>query len=193
VNFPTNPVAIGDTREVLDVGLRWLYETEQRPGAMDHHHGTRSPVVAGMRIFTFTPVGYAGLPVIVYDVARPVFDDSNGMLINPLGGHDERVWLISVINDLGRKTAISWNGDGITGSIGLGEPAHPTLRAAISLYAQGCPTRKCPMRRSTLCSKHQWFTPGNAQMRYPKWPDLLDPGPRPELVDAYVAGWKVAG
>jgi len=167
--FPLDDTTRLQVEAVLAVGLSWMLDTVQVAGALDQHHGVYSPVVAAARIYNFVPVGARRRPVIVYNVAYPVYAHGPlGELINPLAGDEECDWMISILADLGVKAAECWNGMGKTGSIGLAEPAHPSLIAAVDLYMAGCP--ECAPVRNVFCKAHNWFTAGQEKMTFPLWP-----------------------
>ena len=163
------------TRDMLRAGLMWLYETAQPEGALDQHHGHSRAV--GERVYTFVPRGYLNLPVVVVDVRHPEWvhmGDGHSTLANPLDYPGELRRLGEVLADLGRPVASQWNGKGDSGSLGLADPAHPSLVAAVNRYRDGCPIHRTVFCGGWQASKGEedctWFRDGQALMVPPCWP-----------------------
>lgn len=161
-------LAIAERRSaVLRAGLTWLYETEQPAEAIDQHHGAYSPAVDG-RICRFIPVGWQQHPVVVVDVAHPVYDGHE--VTNPLGGPAEVAEVVDALAELGRRHLETWNGveGSITASISLVDAAHPSLVAAVHRYFASCPEHG-----SVFCgTQHDctWFRDGKRLIVPPSWP-----------------------
>ncbi|MGQ4340356.1 hypothetical protein ACN6LF_005225 [[Kitasatospora] papulosa] len=163
---PTPPVpgqldlkehTVTDLDTVLTAGLRWLYETEQPADAWDQHHGVSLPLPADNRTYSFCPAGYRSLTVVVVNVAKVDWIDNGPNDLktpaNPLKVDE----LDSLADDLrahGFEVNDMWNGHpGITGSVGLARPAHPSLLAAVDRYRAGCLAHP---QRSVFCDCDAW-------------------------------------
>jgi hypothetical protein len=142
---------------ILAAGIRWLYGTEQPDGAIQQHHGISLPDVPANRLYAFAPSGADALPVVVTQVARPVY--AHGEIVNGIGLHE--------LNDIRAELAVldvevstTWNGHpGINGSLGLTVKAHPSLLAAVARYRAGCPKHTGPLCSWDGCD---WFGKGDA-------------------------------
>ena len=151
----------------LEIGLRWLYRTEQPAGAVLQHHGMPLPAT-GNRKLRFCPAGANGRPVVVINVVNVEWGDPGQGPANPLAAGELEA-LAAAIAHTGTPVAQTWNGHpGITGSVGLAHRAHPTLRAAVDRYRAGC-----PQHHTVFCSRQgcSWYRDGNAKARYPR--DLI--------------------
>ncbi len=166
-----------DFRAALAAGLAWIYETEQPDDAIPAIHGYSTQVAD--RILRFIGAGYEGRPVVVVDVAEPVYahPGPSADLLNPLGGAAEMDALAAAIRAAGREVGHWWNGMGTTGSVGLATPAHPSLLAGLRRYSAQCPTH-----RSVFCSANgcTWLRDGLRRTAQPAWPT-----PQPEGVDSH--------
>ncbi|MFC8862686.1 hypothetical protein [[Kitasatospora] papulosa] len=159
-----------DLDTVLTAGLRWLYETEQPADAWDQHHGVSLPLPADNRTYSFCPAGYRSLTVVVVNVAKVDWIDNGPNDLktpaNPLKVDE----LDSLADDLrahGFEVNDMWNGHpGITGSVGLARPAHPSLLAAVDRYRAGCLAHP---QRSVFCDCDAWRAGFNRIVR----PELL--------------------
>jgi hypothetical protein len=151
---------------VLAAGLRWLYETEQPEGALLTHHG-EGMKGEGNRRFYFIPEGADGPPVVAVEVAEIVYrmdDEGDKVPANPLEP-DELTDLASALAALGVEVARTWNGHpATTGSLGLVQPAHSSLLAAVNLYRAGCPTHP---HKSVFCGCG-WYPEGHAKVVTPR-------------------------
>ena len=137
---------------VLTTGLNWLYDTVQPDDAHTSHHGIVLGLLAANRIYGFCPTGAKNLPVVVVDVAKPEHRDYLPPA-NPLAP-DELSDLAQELERRGFTVRTTWNGHpGITGSVGLTRPAHPTLVAAVQRYHRGCTVHP---KRSVFCDCEAW-------------------------------------
>ncbi|MBO0885210.1 MAG: hypothetical protein J2P17_33755 [Mycobacterium sp.] len=141
----------------LVAGLRWLFDTEQPAGAVLQHHGLSLPGVANRR-FNFCPAGWEGHAIVTVDVvdAEWKFTSRHEIPTNSLrpGELDD---LTVLLNELGVDVLHTWNGHpGITGSLALGRPAHPSLLAAVNRYLAGCLTHP---DQGVFC-KCGWYAKG---------------------------------
>ncbi|MER7707174.1 hypothetical protein ABTX81_30275 [Kitasatospora sp. NPDC097605] len=173
--MPTSPTSAPDLAEpgtgpgrhpahhLLTAGLAWLYDTEQPDGAILQHHGAHLGT-HGNRRYSVTPTGAVDLPVLVVDIADPDFDFQRQAPRNVLAPGELAV-LAAALTRLGAEVRTTWNGTGITGSVGLRRPAHPTLVAAVDRYRARCPTH-----HSVFCGREQactWYATGNALITRP--------------------------
>lgn len=139
---------------VLDLGLHWLYETVQPDDAHQQHHG-ESLATEGNRIYRFIPSGARKLPVVVVDVAKVEWTgpDHDRYPADPLGP-SELDALAGELRRRGLPVDATWNGHpGITGSVGLARPAHPSQVAAVERYIRGCLDHP---KRSVFCDCEAW-------------------------------------
>jgi hypothetical protein len=143
--------------DALTAGLHWLFETEQPDNAWMQHHGQQIRIT-GNRYLTFTPTGASNLPVIVINVARPVWTTApQGDMFpgNPLAP-DELPRLAAELEQRGHAIHSTWNGfPAHSGSVGLARPAHPSQVAAVDRYRRGC--QEHPVR-SVFCECSSWRT-----------------------------------
>lgn len=157
------PEAPTTTNErVLAAGLRWLFEVEQPEDALLQHHGERMKG-EGNRTFDFIPTGADRMPVVVVNVAEISYRmNGQGYEVpaNPLEPN-ELTDLTTTLAALGVEVTRTWNGHpAITGSLGLAQPAHPSLLAAVKRYLAGCLTHP---ERSVFCPCG-WYPEGNAKI-----------------------------
>ncbi|MFE3657237.1 hypothetical protein [Streptomyces sp. NPDC059165] len=141
---------------VLTAGLCWLYETEQPADAHAQHHGEML-AADGNRTYSFVPVGARKLPVVVVDVARVEWIDNGPNELktpaNPLEPGELEA-LAAELERRGFPVDGTWNGHpGITGSVGLRRPAHPSQVAAVERYHRGCQDHPA---RSVFCDCEVW-------------------------------------
>lgn len=141
---------------VLDTGLGWLYDTAQPDDARTDHHGIVLHLPDANRWYGFSPTGANHLPVVSVDVAKVEHKlDADGDYIpaNPLEP-DELAALAAELEQRGHKVDSTWNGHpGVSGSVGLVRPAHPTLVAAVDRYRRGCTVHP---ERSVFCDCEAW-------------------------------------
>jgi hypothetical protein len=165
------------TRAVLAAGLAWLYDTVQPDDALLQANGGPACRV-GDRRYSFTPVGFDGGPVLVIDVAKPVYDYTRNSprLTNPLGGPAEMDAHADLLTELGYPPVTSWNGQSVseTGSFLLPGRAHPSLTAATERYRAGCPkhdTVFCGWQGRTADERAcTWYRDHYARVVQPTWP-----------------------
>jgi hypothetical protein len=140
----------------LTLGLRWLYETVQPDDARAQHHGEML-AADGNRTYRFIPVGACDLPVVAVDVTKVEWVDVDPITRKPANGLEpgELAALADELRRRGYEVRDTWNGaaGGITGSIGLARPAHPSQVAAVERYHRGCPDHP---RRSVFCDCEAW-------------------------------------
>ncbi|WP_070014504.1 hypothetical protein [Streptomyces nanshensis] len=148
--------------EALDVGLTWLYGTEQPAGAYVTHHGI---VVHAddNRHYSFSPSGAENLPVVVVNVTHVEYGDNlNDPPKTPLDP-GELETLADELAARGHTVRETWNGHpGISGSVGLADEAHPTLRAAVETYRKGCPAHP---REGVFCACPEWRAASDRAIR----------------------------
>lgn len=150
---------------ILDTGLQWLYETVQPDDAHQQHHGITISHPEANRIYGFCPTGAMNLPVVFVDVAKPEYRDHLPPA-NPLEP-DELATLAAELERRGFAMRTTWNGHpGITGSVGLVRPAHPSLVAAVDRYRRGCTVHP---QRSVFCDCEHWTAEGR-RIVHPKRP-----------------------
>lgn len=142
--------------DVLDAGLRWMFETEQPDDAHAQHHGAML-AADGNRTYRFIPVGARKRPVIVVDVAKVEWIDNGPNDLktpaNPLEPGELEA-LASELTARGYTVETTWNGHpGISGSVGLLTPAHPSQVAAVERYLAGCVEHT---DRSVFCDCEAW-------------------------------------
>lgn len=115
----------------LVVGLRWLYDTEQPSAAIVDHRGRRLQS-AGDRTVRFTPVGWQGRAVVVLIPTT----NAHGRVRPVTTGELEA--FADAVRDMGEDVVSTWSG-ALRGFVALARPAHPSLRAAVQRYEDGCP------------------------------------------------------
>lgn len=164
-----------DTVAVLAAGLDWIYHVEQPDGAIPCHHGYGTRL--GDRRIRFVGQGYRGLPVVVVDVAEPVYEGPphRRRLTNPLDGYAEAERFSAAIIGLGYDVESRWNWMGETGSLGLTRPAHPSLLAGLARYTAQCPTHRTVFCGGWMAPREDqkdctWLRDGAALVIEPTWP-----------------------
>ncbi|EFG78444.1 hypothetical protein HMPREF0591_1651 [Mycobacterium parascrofulaceum ATCC BAA-614] len=168
---PARPVL----ETALRAGLRWLYATEQPADALVERRGAK--IATADRALRFVPVSGDGNPLIVVDLLTVHWGvGASSPPLNALPPNELPV-LASELARLGIPIcALHYHG--ITGTISLDAPVHPSLQAAVLCYDRGCPwhhTQVCeaPIRDGGMaCS---WHTDGH---RRAIWP-TLQPSPPP--------------
>ena len=146
---------------ILDTGLGWLYDTVHPDDAHVTHHGIVIRHPAANRIYGFIPKSALNRPVVVVDVAKVEWIDNGPNDLktpaNPLEP-DEMKALAVELERRGFLVQGLWNGHpGITGSVGLDRPAHPTLLTAVQRYHHGCVIHP---KRSVFCDCEHWRAEG---------------------------------
>lgn len=140
---------------VLDTGLRWLFDTVQPDDAHQHHLGISINLPAANRVYGFYPSEAArggGQSVVTVDVGK-VERDEDLTPLNPLGV-DELASLAANLEARGLDLRQTWNGHpGVTGSVGLARPPHPTLVAAVQRYRRGCTEHP---KKAVFCDCQAW-------------------------------------
>lgn len=141
---------------VLDVGLGWLFDTVQPDDAHQHHLGIALGLPEYNRTYGFCPDGAEHLPVVVVSVAKP------RLLPGRLQQHPltplELADLAAELRRRGLPIRTTWNGfPAPTGSVGLAQPVHYTLAAAVQRYHRGCTSH--PERR-VFCDCEHWRAEG---------------------------------
>ena len=161
----TSTVSVAD---VLTTGLHWLYETVQPDDAHAQHHGEML-AADGNRTYRFIPRGARNLPVVVVDVAKVEWTDNGPNQPNTPANPLEPGELADLAAELERRGYAvdgTWNGHpGITGSVGLARPAHPTQIAAVERYHAGCPEHP---KRSVFCDCETWRAGAARVVRPPR-------------------------
>ena len=122
--------------DALDAGLCWLYSTVQPNNALVERGGVR--MTTGERILRFLPVGVDGDPLIIVDAQIPRWSRAT---TGPTPGSLPEAELRSLAEQLAELgvPAHSWQYHSTTGTVALAAPAHPSLRAAVDRFSQGCP------------------------------------------------------
>lgn len=142
---------------VLDTGLGWLYDTVQPDDAHATHHGIVLRLPDANRIYGFYPESTLKRPVVVADVAKVEWIDNGPNRLKTPANPIEPDELKALAVELERRGFLvqdAWNGHpGITGSVGLDRPAHPTLLAAVDRYRAGCLEHP---DRSVFCDCDAW-------------------------------------
>lgn len=146
---------------VLDAGLHWLYDTVQPDDAHQQHHGIALHSPETNRWYGFCPSGVRHVPVVHVNVLEVEWIDNGPNDLeapaNPLGPHELDA-LAEELRRRGFESFEAWNGHpGITGSVGLVRPAHPTLVAAVQRYHGGCVVHP---ERSVFCDCEAWRAEG---------------------------------
>ena len=159
--------------EALAAGLRWLYATAQPTDALVECRGAR--INTADRSLRFVPVSATGNPLVVVDLLDVHWGISS--FSPPLNSLP-----VDELPSLARELAMLGIGPGaqhyhgITGTIVLDVPAHPSLIDAVRRYDRGCPrheTQLCeaPVRDGGKgCS---WHADGH---RRAIWPHIGQPG-----------------
>lgn len=158
------PVAL---ESALRAGLRWLYATDQPPDALVERRGAK--ITTPDRALRFLPLGLDDNPLIVVDLLSVRW--GVGEFSPPLNAlpADELPTLATELAELAiPASALHYHG--ITGTIALDAPAHPSLQEAVHRYDRGCPwhhTQVCeaPVRDGgQACS---WHSDGHLRAVWP--------------------------
>lgn len=156
----------------LRAGLRWLYATVQPSDALVERRGAK--ITTAERALRFVPISVAGNPLIVVDLLTVHW--GIGELSPPLNAlpADELSTLATELAELGIPTS-ALHYHGITGTITLDAPAHPSLQEAVRRFDCGCPwhhTHVCeaPVRHGGKACP--WRADGH---RRAIWPTIATP------------------
>jgi hypothetical protein len=143
---------------VLLLGLKWLYDTPQPPGAIQDPGGD-TLISAGARVLTFVPSGPGGGGALRIDTTEPQ---------NPITA-TELAAFADLLDGMG-EDVVSISADAAGNLCALARPVHPTLRAAAARYPAGCvvpadasTVSLSDLRRSTRRAHHgttrrKWFS-----------------------------------
>ncbi|MFF7067339.1 hypothetical protein [Streptomyces pseudovenezuelae] len=146
---------------ILDTGLGWLYDTVQPDDAHASHHGIVLHLPDANRCYGFCPSGYRSRTVVIVDVARVEWIDNGPNALQTPANPIEKGELDALAEELrsrGYDVGDTWNGHpGVTGSVGLVRPAHPSLVAAVDRYRRGCTAHP---NRSVFCDCDHWRAEG---------------------------------
>jgi hypothetical protein len=109
------------------------------------------------RTYGFVPEGARQRPVVIVDVAKVEWIDNGPNELktpaNPLEPGELEA-LAAELERRGFPVQTTWNGHpGVTGSVGLAQPAHPSQLAAVNRYRAGCTEHP---RRSVFCDCETW-------------------------------------
>lgn len=144
-------------RAALASGLHWLYEQEQREGAIISHHGT--VLREGVRVYSFIPHGPGRESVVAVDAKDTDWDPLAGVYRKPLPVNEVSA-VAELLADLGHVVIDWWNGNGKcdTVSFRLSREPHPSLAASVARYLAGCPEHGTCLCSWDGCS---WYQDGN--------------------------------
>lgn len=142
---------------ILDTGLNWLYDTVQPDNAHLHPRGLTLHLPEANRQYSFCPTGARRPTVVSVDVLKVEWIDNGPNDLktpaNPLESGELEA-LAAELERRGFPAQDTWNGHpGITGSVGLARPAHPSLVAAVDRYRRGCTAHPA---RSVFCDCEAW-------------------------------------
>jgi hypothetical protein len=157
----------------LRAGLAWLLDTEQPDESIIIHHGVLLRVPGEpARSLSFAPQSLGsvgtpsyGRPVIALEARGARWDGERGVWHDGLRP-GELQQLADLVVRLGHPVADTWNGDGLdSGSIALGQYAHPSLIAAVDRYREGCPRHF----GSVFCDRDgcDWYRTGREKIIAP--------------------------
>lgn len=159
----------------LRAGLRWIYATEQPADAVVERRGAQ--ITTAERSLRFVPISASGNPLIVVDLLNVHWGIGGfSPALNALPTN-ELPSLATQLAPMGIP-ACALHYHGITGTIVLDAPAHPSLIEAVRRYNRGCPrhdTQLCeaPIRDGgKSCS---WHADGH---RRANWPTIQHPWDR---------------
>jgi hypothetical protein len=178
VAAPPAAIRLADSdavRGLLQAGLHWLHDTAQPDHAVIDTHGAAA-ATSDNRLIRFVPLGWGWRASIVIEVAHVSWGAGpGGPPLNPLHPHDIDT-VAAQLGALGAAvTATRCASAGLAGNITLARSAHPSLRAAVTRFAAGCPTH-----HSRICGhphRHgghncPWYSNGQRGVRWPfdPWP-----------------------
>jgi hypothetical protein len=151
----------------LRAGLHWLYATEQPPDALVERRGAK--ITTTERSLRFLPISASDNPLIVVDLLEVHWAIAS--FSPPLNAlpPDELPGVATELRALGIPSGAQ-HYHGITGTIVLDVPAHPSLIAAVHRYDRGCPkhdTQVCeaPVRDGgKACT---WHADGHRRANWP--------------------------
>jgi hypothetical protein len=151
----------------LVAGLRWLYATNQPEDALVERAGAR--VKTAERLLRFLPLTNTGTPLIVVDLLHVNWGISSySPPLNSLPP-DELPSLAAELAALGIHAGAQ-HYHGITGTIVLDAPAHPSLIAAVHRYDQGCPRHRTQLCEAPVRDGGQgcsWHADGHRRAIWP--------------------------
>lgn len=158
----------------LRAGLRWLYATKQPLDALVERRGAK--LITTERTLRFVPISADGNPLIVVDL--PAVHWGVGNFSPPLNAlpPNELPTLASELTDLGIPTS-ALHYHGITGTIALDVPAHPSLQEAVRRYDRGCPWHHTQVCEAPIRDGGQacpWHADGHDRAI---WPALTETEP----------------
>jgi hypothetical protein len=147
---------------LISDALQWL-DTEQPDEAILFHLGICCNQGMLRCMVRLMPIGAAGRPVFVFDVAKPVYLD-DGSCSNPFTAV-EISGISKMLQSAGVDIADSWNGKGcVTASFSHRKYCGPSLRAALGRYDRGCLTHP---KEHVFCHC-AWLKDGHAALRLPE-------------------------
>ncbi|GAB4914499.1 hypothetical protein MAHJHV34_49250 [Mycobacterium avium subsp. hominissuis] len=157
--------------DLLTEGLHWLHDTPQPASAIIDSRGAAA-LTPRNRIIRWVPLAWGWKASIIVDVAHVDWGLSGGPL-NPMPGSE----ILALAVELHHRGAdiidIRCRTTGLTATIALARPAHPTLRAAVRRYMQGC-----PLHHSRICGRPEargghnctWYSDGQRGVSWPAFP-----------------------
>lgn len=154
------------THHALMEGLNWLYRTVQPDTALVEHCGARLRTAA--RTLRFLPVAHAGNPLVVIevDVHRGL-----GRVTGPAAViSDSEILDVAAELAAHKLPAVARQNHGLTATLGLSEPAHESLRAAVARFSAGCPYHHslvCEAPVSAGGAACPWHTHGHRAAIWP--------------------------
>lgn len=171
------------TGDLLTEGLRWLHDTPQPASAIIDSRGAAA-LTPRNRIIRWVPLAWGWKASIIVDVAHVEWGLSGGPL-NPMPSSEILALAVELHHHGADIIDIRCRTTGLTGTIALARPAHPTLRAAVRRYMQGC-----PLHHNRICGRPEargghnctWFSAGQRGVTwpaFPSWPPHQHPRPNP--------------
>jgi hypothetical protein len=173
--------------DLLGEGLRWLHDTAQPATAIIDCRGATAVLASANRLIRWVPLGWAWKASIVIDVAHVDWGPGMGPPLNPLCS-GEILRLAIELHHLGADIAdIRCATTGVSGTVALQRPAHPTLRAAVRRFMQGCPihhSRICGRPESRGARNCTWCSDGQRGVIWPfRHRELAQPDHRPTGIE----------